>query len=192
MGVYTLGSLTTVPVSTRLDLVAPPVAAALAALGLADEVGVVEIDPALSETAATEAEYGLDKTVLVNCVVVAGKRDGVQRVAACVVPSHTRADINGTVRRVLDVRKASFLPQEEAVDSSGMEFGGITPIGLPNGWPILVASEAALQPLVLIGSGLRASKLVLPGRLLASLPGADLRDDLARPIADPAPSAVTE
>lgn len=182
MGVYTLGSLTTVPASSRPELVAPPVAVALSALGIADEVGVVEIDPALSETAATEVEYGLDKTTLVNCVVVGGKREGEQRVAACLIPSHTRADINGVVRRVLDVRKASFLPQDDAVAQTGMEFGGITPIGLPDGWPILVAAEAAAQPLVLIGSGIRASKLIIPGRLLAVLPGAEVRDDVAKPI----------
>jgi prolyl-tRNA editing enzyme YbaK/EbsC (Cys-tRNA(Pro) deacylase)/8-oxo-dGTP pyrophosphatase MutT (NUDIX family) len=152
---------------------------------------VVEIDPALSETAATEAEYGLDARTLVNCVIVAGKRAGEQRIAACVIPSHTRADINGTVRRALDVRKASFLPQEEAVAATGMEFGGITPVGLPEGWPILVAAEAVAQDLVLIGSGVRRSKLILPGALLAELPGAEVRDDLARPV-DPASAPAAE
>lgn len=191
MGVYTLGSLTTVPVSSRPDLVAAPVAAALVALGLGDAVGVVEIDPALSETAATELEYGLEKPSLVNCVIVAGKREGVERVAACVIPSHTRADINGVVKRALDVRKASFLPREAAVAQTGMEFGGITPIGLPDAWPILVAAEAAAQPLVLIGSGIRASKLILPGRLLAELPGAEVRNDIAKPIVA-SPGDVTE
>ena len=42
-----------------------------------------------------------------------------------------RADINGVVRRHLDVRKISFAPQEEAVRLTGMEFGGISPVGLP-------------------------------------------------------------
>jgi prolyl-tRNA editing enzyme YbaK/EbsC (Cys-tRNA(Pro) deacylase)/8-oxo-dGTP pyrophosphatase MutT (NUDIX family) len=189
MGVYSLGTLTTVPVSTRPELVAPATASAIAALGLGDRVGVVEIDPALSETAATEAAYGLDARTLVNCVIVAGRRGGEQRIAACLVPSHTRADINGTVRRALDVRKASFLPQDEAVAATGMEFGGITPVGLPDGWPILVAAEATAPELVLIGSGVRRSKLIVPGALLAELPGAEVRDDLARPIASAAAPA---
>ena len=41
-----------------------------------------------------------------NCVVVAGKRDGQERVAACVVRADTRADVNNLVKRMLDVRKA--------------------------------------------------------------------------------------
>ena len=50
----------------------------------------------------------------------------------------TRADVNGVVRRRLDVRKASFAPMDEAVALTGMEYGGITPIGLPKDWPVLV------------------------------------------------------
>ena len=69
--------------------------------------------------------------MLANCVVVGGKREGAERLAACVVLATTRADVNGTVRRYLDVRKASFLPMDRAVELTGMEYGGITPIGLP-------------------------------------------------------------
>jgi hypothetical protein len=34
----------------------------------------------------------------------------------------------------------------------------------------------------MIGSGVRRSKLVLPGRLLAALPGAEVADGLAQPV----------
>jgi prolyl-tRNA editing enzyme YbaK/EbsC (Cys-tRNA(Pro) deacylase) len=102
------------------------------------------------------------------------------RTAACLVPSSTRADINGLVKRRLDVRKASFLAREAAVDETGMEFGGITPIGLPAGWPILVDSSIQHTPLVIIGSGIRKSKLLVPGDLFAQLPGAEIIDELGR------------
>ena len=65
--------------------------------------------------------------------MVAGRRDGEERVAACVVRADTRADVNNLVKRTLDVRKASFLPMDRAVEESGMEYGGITPVGLPGG-----------------------------------------------------------
>jgi prolyl-tRNA editing enzyme YbaK/EbsC (Cys-tRNA(Pro) deacylase) len=42
-----------------------------------------------------------------------------------------RADVNGVIRRELDVRKCSFAPMGEAVALTSMEYGGITPIGLP-------------------------------------------------------------
>ncbi len=82
-----------------------------------------------------------------NCVVVTGKRSGVQRWAGCVVLATTRADVNGVVRRWLDVRKASFASQEEAVARTLMEYGGITPPGLPAGWPVLLDLAVAAAEL---------------------------------------------
>ena len=93
----------------------------------------------------------------------------------------TRADVNGVVRRSLDVRKASFAPVDVAVAETGMEYGGITPIGLPDGWPIFVDAAAAAAERVVIGSGVRRSKLVVAGSLLAALPGATVIEGLGRP-----------
>ena len=90
----------------------------------------------------------------------------------------TRADVNTTVRRLLDVRKASFLPMAEAVELTGMEYGGITPIGLPPQWPVFVDAAVAATPAVVIGSGIRASKIVLPGTALAGLLSAQVIDGL--------------
>lgn len=154
---------------------------ALDRLGWSDAVGVVEIDPGLSDTAMTQAAYQLPPETLANCVVVGGKREGVERVAACVVLFTTRADVNGSVRRRLDVRKASFLPIDRAVEMSGMEYGGINPIGLPNGWPVLVDRRVVETEIVLTGSGVRQSKLLMPGRLLVDLPQAEIVEGLGLP-----------
>jgi prolyl-tRNA editing enzyme YbaK/EbsC (Cys-tRNA(Pro) deacylase) len=62
-----------------------------------------------------------------------------------------------------------------------MEFGGITPIGLPAGWPILVDAAVAAMDAVVIGSGLRRSKIELPGAALGALPGAVVIGGLGRP-----------
>jgi prolyl-tRNA editing enzyme YbaK/EbsC (Cys-tRNA(Pro) deacylase) len=169
---FALGGLLTVPASHRPDLLAEPTRRALTDAGLLEEVGVVEIDPAISDTAATQAAFGLSPEMLANCVVVGGKREGTERLAACVVLSTTRADVNGLVRRLLDVRKASFLPTDRAVDLTGMEYGGITPIGLPREWPVLVDEQVTGGGVVVIGSGVRRSKILLPGVLLGQLPGA--------------------
>lgn len=175
----TLGLLTTVPASQRPDLLAAPTLAALEAAGRLDDVGVVEIDPAVSDTTRTQAEFGLDPATLANCVVVGGRREGTERLAACVVLSTARADVNGVVRRLLDVRKASFLATDRAVELTGMEYGGITPIGLPAGWPLLVDAAVAATDVVVIGSGVRRSKILAPGALLSSLAGARVVDGLA-------------
>jgi prolyl-tRNA editing enzyme YbaK/EbsC (Cys-tRNA(Pro) deacylase) len=183
MGVFTLGGLTTVPASSDTALLAPTTAGALTSAGLLDAVGVVEIDPSVSDTATTREQFGLDAATLANCVVVAGKREGVEKIAACVVLSTTRADVNNAVKRLLDVRKASFLSMDRAVELTGMEYGGITPIGLPVEWPVYVDRRVADTDVVIIGSGVRRSKILLPGRMLGELPGAQLVDGLGLDVA---------
>jgi prolyl-tRNA editing enzyme YbaK/EbsC (Cys-tRNA(Pro) deacylase) len=173
MGSFKLGALSSVSASLRPDLLAEPTLAALIRMRLLDDVGVVEIDPALSDTAATQQEFGLQPEMLANCVAVGGKREGNERLAACVVLATTRADVNGIVRRHLDVRKASFLPVERAVRLTGMEYGGITPIGLPPDWPVLIDRRVTEADVVVIGSGVRRSKILLPGSLLARVPAAE-------------------
>ena len=180
-----IGKLAVVPALERPDLLAPPVAAALTELaGMlpAAAVGVAEIDPALADTAAFCAEYSVELTISANCVVVAGRRDGQSRMAACMVLATTRADVNGLVKRELDVRKASFAPMDTAVELTGMEYGGITPVGLPADWPVFVDKAVAAEPWVVIGSGVRRSKLILPGQSLGRLPSAAVLADLGRPV----------
>jgi len=179
MALFTLGGLSAVPASTRTDLLAPPTRAALEAAELLDTVGVVEIDPAVSDTATTQKVFGLPMDTLANCVIVGGKREGTERIAACLVLATGRADVNNVVKRSLDVRKASFLSQDRAVELSGMEYGGITPIGLPENWPILIDRQVADTEVVVIGSGVRRSKILLPGQVLSHLAGARVIDGLS-------------
>jgi len=175
-----IGVLPAVPAAQRPDLLAPPVAAALGGLAAHDGVGVAEIDPELADTAAFCHRYQVSPAESANCVVVTGRRDGRPRFAACVVLAATRADVNGLARRRLDVRKASFAATGLAVAQTGMEYGGITPIGLPPGWPVLIDAAVAAAPRVVIGSGVRRSKLTVPGTVLAGLPGAEVLDGLGR------------
>jgi prolyl-tRNA editing enzyme YbaK/EbsC (Cys-tRNA(Pro) deacylase) len=183
-----LGSLTWLPAADRPDLLAAPVVAALAHLDGA--AWVAEIDDDLADTAAFSDAYGVPLEASANCVVVAARRAGQTSLAACVVLATTRADVNGLVRRHLDARKASFAPQDVAVAESGMAFGGITPIGLPAGWPVLVDPAVAAAGLVVIGSGTRGSKLAVPGAALAALPAAEVLEGLGRPLTPEAGAPV--
>src|SRR3989440_12712411 len=153
-----MGTLRPVPALSRPDLLADPVAAALRGWSWADEVKVAEIDPELADTAAFCQAYGVGPDVSANCVIVAGKREGQVRYAAAVVLATTRADVNGVIRRQLDVRKASFAAMDTAIAETGMRYGGITPIGLPAAWPVLVDAAVAATPEIVIGSGIRGSK----------------------------------
>ncbi|WP_405977189.1 YbaK/EbsC family protein [Streptomyces sp. NBC_00158] len=166
------------------ELVAP-VAGAVRGLHHADpeaarRIVYVDTDPAIADTAAFVEHYGrelLDRSA--NCVVVAARRGGGTALAACLVPSAARADVNGVVRRHLGARKVSFAPMATAVELTGMEYGGITPLGLPADWPLLVDPAVRDMPYVLVGSGRRRGKLIAPGGLFALLPGAELIEGLA-------------
>ncbi|MCX5395470.1 YbaK/EbsC family protein [Streptomyces sp. NBC_00102] len=166
----------TAPAADRTDLLVPPVAEAVTQGwgGLAaEQILHVDTDPDLADTAVFVEHYGADLLGgSANCVVVAGKRGADVTLAACVVLSRTRVDVNGAVRKHLGARKASFAAMDVAVGESGMEYGGITPIGLPAAWPLLIDPAVLDQEWVLIGSGSRRGKLIVPGKSLAALPGA--------------------
>ncbi|MEU3550770.1 YbaK/EbsC family protein [Streptomyces longwoodensis] len=148
-----------------------------------EQILYVETDPQWADTAVFVEHYGrelLEQSA--NCVVVAGKRGGESTLAACLALSTTRVDVNGVVRRHLGARKASFAPMDVATGGSGMEYGGITPVGLPESWPLLVDSAVVDLPWVLVGSGRRRGKLLVPGKVLAALPGAVVLDGLGTPV----------
>ncbi len=172
------GTLDWSPTADNLDLLAPPVAAAASALpGLL----VAPIDGTLADTAAFCAAYDVSPAASANCVVVTGRRGETVTHAAVMVLATHRADVNGVVRRHLGARKISFAAHDDAVGLTGMEFGGITPVGLPQGWPILVDEAVVAAGEVVVGSGLRRSKLLLTGEDLLTLPGAE-RLALASPL----------
>lgn len=169
------GTLDWKPARDRTDLVAAPVARALADH---PELAcwVAPIDPELADTAAFCEAYDVRASDSANCVVVAGRRGENTTLAACMVLATDRADVNKKIRKHLDVRKASFADTETATGLSGMEYGGITPIGVPEEWPILVDERVADTRYVVIGSGVRGSKLAMAGEDLIRLPGAELID----------------
>jgi prolyl-tRNA editing enzyme YbaK/EbsC (Cys-tRNA(Pro) deacylase) len=175
-----LGTLTWLPAADRPDLLGAPVAAALA--GLTGPAWVAQIDDAVADTTAFTDTYQVPLDASANCVVVAARRGGQTTLAACLVLATTRADVNGLVRRHLGARKASFAPQDVAVAESGMAYGGITPVGLPADWPVLVDAGVAAGDLLVVGSGTRGSKLAIPGAVLAALPGAQVLEGLGQPL----------
>jgi prolyl-tRNA editing enzyme YbaK/EbsC (Cys-tRNA(Pro) deacylase) len=173
------GTLDFVPALARPDLLAAPTAEVLAATdaeAAVDAAGalVAEIDPGLADTAAFCGHYEISMADGANCVVVQARRGERTWYAACLVRGSDRADVNGVVRRHLDARKLSFASMDDAVALTGMEYGGITPIGLPADWPLLIDESVATHERLIIGSGIRGSKLLVPGAFLAALPNAEV------------------
>jgi prolyl-tRNA editing enzyme YbaK/EbsC (Cys-tRNA(Pro) deacylase) len=165
------GSLTFAPALDSPELLAPATATALTTSNRL-EVLVAEIDPELADTQAFCTRYDISEHDGANCVIVEARRGDRVWHAACLVLGDERLDVNSAVRKHLEAKKASFAPMDTAIELTGMEYGGINPIGLPAHWPILVDDAVAQQPQLIIGSGLRRSKLLVSGAFLAALPNA--------------------
>jgi prolyl-tRNA editing enzyme YbaK/EbsC (Cys-tRNA(Pro) deacylase) len=166
------------PASENLGWLAAPTAKAIS---LIPEALVFEIDPADADTGTLTSKYDLPLSDSGNAVLISGSRQGQVRHCCCMTPADRRVDVNHVVRQRLDVRKCSFASMDEAVAVSGMEYGAITPIGLPDDWPVWLDEYLADLEWVLIGSGIRTSKLVVPGKALLRLPGVQLVQGLTIP-----------
>jgi prolyl-tRNA editing enzyme YbaK/EbsC (Cys-tRNA(Pro) deacylase) len=167
-----VGNLTFVPVAQALELVGEPVRQFVRQTP--NGLWASQIDPDLADTAAFCEHYGIGMDISANCVVVEARRAERVWYAACVVLATTRADVNGSVRKHLGARRISFAPMDTAVSLTGMEYGGITPIGLPADWRILVDQNVIGQRHVIMGSGVRGSKLLAATNVLGSVPNAEV------------------
>jgi len=141
---------------------------------------VVPCDPALADTAAFCEAYGYAMEDSANTIVVVGKGDP-PRHAACVLLATTRLDVNGTVRRRLGTRKASFADAGATLELTGMALGGVSAVGLPEGLPLWVDAAVLGRERIVLGGGSRSRKLLASPSLLLELPGAELVEGLASP-----------
>jgi prolyl-tRNA editing enzyme YbaK/EbsC (Cys-tRNA(Pro) deacylase) len=167
------GTLEFEPAQGRSELLAEATATALAANHSGpDSVLVAAIDPGLADTDAFCAQYEIAPEAGANCVIVEARRGERTWYAGCLVLGSDKVDVNSAVRKHLGAKKASFAAMDTATALTGMEYGGINPIGLPADWPVLVDTAVAAGDHLVIGSGIRASKLLVAGAFLAALPNA--------------------
>ena len=140
---------------------------------------IVPCDPALADTAAFCEAYGYSPDDSANTIIVVGKGE-VPRPVACVVLASTRLDVNGVVRKRLEVRKASFASADETMELTGMEIGGVTAFALPDGLPIWVDAAVMDRQRIILGGGSRSIKVLTPPSTLTKVDGVTVIDGLAR------------
>jgi prolyl-tRNA editing enzyme YbaK/EbsC (Cys-tRNA(Pro) deacylase) len=143
-------------------------------------VEVVSCDPALADTAAFCAAYGVAPEDSANTIVVIGKGPDPAPLAACLVLATTRLDVNSAVKQQFGTKKASFAPQELACDATGMEYGGVTVVGLPELMPLWIDAAVMERASIIIGGGNRSTKLRLNPKELLKLPNVVVIDGLAK------------
>ncbi|MDO8363374.1 MAG: YbaK/EbsC family protein [Actinomycetota bacterium] len=154
------------------------VRAALDATG--EPFEIIPCDPDLADTAAFCAAYGYSLDASANTIVAIGKSDPPVFVA-CLALATTRLDVNGAVRRRLEVRKASFAPAADTIAITGMQIGGVTPFALPATLPIWVDAEITRREQIIVGGGSRSLKVLCPPRTLLALPNVTVVEGLATP-----------
>lgn len=167
-------------------LLLPAVAEALAAHGIRHEV--LECSEDLADTAQFCEHYGFTLEESANTIVVASKKAEPPVHAVCIVLGTTRLDVNGTVRRLMGVKKASFADAETTSSLTGMLIGGVTAPGI-EGLPVYVDRGVLEAPRVVMGGGNRTSKIVLDPAELHQLPGVQVIDGLAKPAKPAQPTA---
>lgn len=159
------------------DDVEARVIAALDATG--EPYEIVTCDPALADTAAFCEAYGYSPDISANTIIAIGKGD-VPRFVACIALATTRLDVNGAVRRRLEVRKASFAAAGDTVTVTGMQIGGVTPFALPPTLPIWVDAEVTRREQLILGGGSRSIKVLCPPSTLLAMPNVSVVEGLAQ------------
>lgn len=174
-----IGSLNFQPLAGRPELT---VTSVLEAGTSFPDILIAEIDPAYMGGPELAEHYGTDPTDGANCVVVRGKRGETRMTAAVLVPVGYRADINGIVCEKLGAKKVSMAPLDEVLAETGMEYGSITPVGLPRSYKILIDSRLMEKERIIVGGGKQISKLLVPTAYFRGLPNAEIIEGLANPI----------
>lgn len=157
----------------------PNVKAVLDASGLDYEV--VPCDPDDAETAVFAEKYGYSLDDSANCILVKTKT-GEEKFVACVVLATTRLDVNKRVRKKIPARKVSFASADETRAMTGMELGGVTPLGLPDDLPLWVDARVMTRDKIILGGGNRHSKIIVDPAIFVFVSSAEIVEDLALPL----------
>jgi prolyl-tRNA editing enzyme YbaK/EbsC (Cys-tRNA(Pro) deacylase) len=141
---------------------------------------ILPCDPALADTAAFCAHYGVDPAESANTIVVATKKDP-RKYAACLVLATTRLDVNHAVRKLLGGLKLSFASGEETAALTGMAMGGVTVFGLPPDLPVYIDAAVLRARSVVVGGGSRFCKIRITPEALPRIPNSSVVENLALP-----------
>lgn len=133
----------------------------------------IEIDPALSDTAAFCAKYGYPLERSANTIIVASKKEP-KRYAACVVQATRRLDVNHAVKELLGGAKCSFATAEETQALTGMMLGGVTVFGFPEAVPIYVDESLMAFDWIILGGGNRSVKVKISPVVFRNMPNASI------------------
>ena len=171
-----IGTLAFRPIEVNDSLVASTVSLGVFDNAIADDVFVAAVDPEFSDTSVFCEHYRVEPGAATNCLVVEARRGEKIWYSVCLILASDSADVNGVIRKKLGARKVSFAPKDVALELTGMEYGGITPIGLPTDWDSYIDESIMNQEFIVIGGGVRGSKVAIRPMALLELPNVQVLD----------------
>ena len=143
---------------------------------------VAEIDPAFMNGMQFCEQYEVDPSDGANCVIVEAVRGENKTYVAVVVPVGQKADLNGKVKKYLDVKRVSFANLDKVIEETGMEYGSITPFGLPNNYKVLIDSKIMNKEYLIIGGGKQISKIRVPTMIFKELKNIEVIENLSNAV----------
>lgn len=153
-----------VSVASHPEYVAPKMLSFLKSHELTDKIQVAQIDPQYADGKKLSEAYGVDINQELNCLAFAGKR----------------VNSGAVLKHAMDATKPSFANLDDVIAMTCMEFGSITPVGLPDDWQVLIDSSIKELDEVIIGGGRVDAKFKTTPQILAQLPHAKFVDQLAK------------
>lgn len=177
-----IGLLSFLPISGNEHLVSDSVLHAAQKIGEGKMPLVAEIDPKCMGGKELCEQYEIDPEDGANCVIVEVAGSSAWEFAAIVTPVGYRADLNNTVRKHLNAKRISLAQLDITLKMTGMEYGSITPFGLPEAWKILIDARLRDKERVIVGGGRQLSKLLLRVDALKDLSNAEFIEGPSSPI----------
>lgn len=141
---------------------------------------VAKINPEFADGNKLCEQYNIDKKIGFNCLIVECKRNEIVKYCALVVPIGYKYNMGSVVRRYTNSRVVSVANLDYVLEKTGMEYGSITPIGLPSDWKIFVDPLIKEQEQIIIGGGYVKSKISLPAELFLKLPNVEIVEGIAK------------
>ena len=136
-------------------------------------------DEKYADTNAFCLHYNVAPENSVNAILVQDKKNFSNHVL-CLVTALDKLDVNGIIRRRLKAKKATFVSAEETKKLTGMEIGGVTPVGLPDQISIWVDAKIMKLKYIILGGGNRTSKLKIDPIFFNTLKQVTIVDGLSK------------
>jgi len=140
---------------------------------------ILDCDPELADTAVFCEHYGYPQEKSANAILLKAKT-GEGRFVVCVLLASTRLDVNKNLRKRIGARRVSFASQQETREQTGMELGGVTPLGLPAHIDCWVDARIADLDYIILGAGTRAAKLKVSPKIFLTTPNTAFVAGLAK------------